>query len=328
MNDQYDSIALESLNFLERLKRIHPHYLAADCVQLQQELQQLRAFGYTIHSSEEFGLVLSELPDMVYSWDVAANLGTQYFGCEVRSFPFLDSTNRYAAQWAAEGARHGAVVVTDQQLKGRGRFERQWVSPAGKGLYFTIIFRPALKMREVPLLTLLVSVAVVEAIENICDIKALIKWPNDVLYEGHKLCGILAEARSDKTGKPNYAVVGIGVNANLEPEDFPSDAKGTSLKMIRQEKISRTHLLRCILKSVEKHYANFATYGFSYLKEQWYQKNGTIGREVTVNTNDGATVSGVALGLSDQGGLLVQLSDGTEVEFLAGDVSIGSTNFQ
>jgi BirA family biotin operon repressor/biotin-[acetyl-CoA-carboxylase] ligase len=333
MDYQYDKIDPATLWLLDQLKQSEsgirpPADLGVSPDQMRHGVDQLKQLGYQIQVSEEFGLKLSEFPEMIFSWEVSAKLPNRFIGSEVRSFPVIDSTNRYAKNWAVQGAPHGAVVVTDQQLQGRGRFDRNWASPKGKGLYFSVVLRPVFKMGQVSLLTLLMSVVVAEAANEISGIKALIKWPNDVLCEGRKISGILAEAKAGKGNKPDFVVIGTGINVNLDPDDFPQDAKGTSLKIIHQGKISRFEFFQRILQLMESHYVNFDAYGYPYLKEQWDKNNGTIGHEVVINTESGGNIAGSAIGLNDNGGLIVRLRDGTQRVFMAEDVSIGSFRFQ
>jgi BirA family biotin operon repressor/biotin-[acetyl-CoA-carboxylase] ligase len=291
------------------------------------DIAELKNLGYKIEEREP-GLILAGLPDTLYEWELADGLTTTHLGKSLRSFASLGSTNQYAFDWAGAGAPHGATVVSDQQLSGRGRFDRQWVSPAGKGLYFSLILRPDLPLQQAPLLTLLTAVAVAEAAREIPGVEAAIKWPNDVLCAGSKICGILAESKADKRGRLEFVVIGIGVNVNLDIEDFPPEATAVSLKLLHGAELSRTRFLQRFLIIMENCYTGFVDRRFVYLKEQWQRCNCTLGHDIAVNTNDGAVVTGLALDISEQGGLVVRLADGTLQEFLAGDVSIGSHSFR
>jgi BirA family biotin operon repressor/biotin-[acetyl-CoA-carboxylase] ligase len=169
--------------------------------------------------------------------------------------------------------------------------------------------------------------AVCNTMANLAHIEAGIKWPNDILINGKKVCGILAEAKLDKN-LVDYAVVGIGINVNLTEADFPSSyrAYSTSLLLETGKSWSRFTLLSEFLSVFDHHYHLFLREGFEYVKSKWLDYNITLGRTVKVSKTD-AVIEGTAVGINENGGLLVRLADGRVEEFMAGDVTIGTKQF-
>ena len=312
---------------MERIARI----LRLNHGELSEALRALEARGYKIVVDGDCSVRLLQSPETLFPWDVEDGISTHRMGRVTRVFEQIDSTNAFAAQWAHEGAPDGAVAAAEMQTSGRGRFDRQWASPAEKGLYFSLILRPDLPMAQVPMLTFLTAAAVAETLATATGIDAQVKWPNDVLVKGRKICGILAEARPAKTGrKAEYAVIGVGLNVNHEMNDFPPDCltAATSVHLETGYKIFRAGLLQKILEVMEYYYEQYRHEGFPWLYKVWMKRNCTMGRLVKINTNTEGIVEGITEGLSEQGGLLLRTSDGTLREFLAGDVSIGSANFR
>ena len=340
MNKEIQNLGQQSLAVLKFLKENQnesankdrmAQLLGLNHEEIAEALRTLETRGYQIVDDGRCGICLPHLPETLFPWDVEDGISTHYMGRVVRVFEQIDSTNTFAAQWVQEGAPNGAVVAAEQQLSGHGRFNRSWASPAEKGIYFSLILRPDLQMAQVPMLTFLAAAAVAEALVKETGIDAQVKWPNDILVNGKKICGILAEARPAKTrGKADYAIIGIGINVNHTENDFPTDclAAATSVRLETGNKIFRAKLLQSILQLMEYYYEEYKNKGFPWLHERWMKRNCTMGRQVKVNTNTEGIVEGETIGLSGQGGLLLRTADGTVREFLAGDVSIGSANFR
>lgn len=295
--------------------------------ELDNEINALIEKGYTI--TRELGIKLSELPDILYPWEIKTNLKTNFIGKYIEHYMTIDSTNKRALEWAHEGAAEGSVVIAEQQIKGRGRFDRHWVSTACKGIYLTVILRPRFNMGLASQLTLLTGVAVAQTMRKISGCEAALKWPNDVLIKGKKACGILAEARSRNADHPEYVVIGVGMNVNLNADDFPEDCResSTSLLLETGQEISRCRLLQEFLLVFENNYINYLEKGYDYLRKIWLENNCTIGRRVEIKTAPGQIITGEAVDLGFSGGLLIKNETGIK-EYLAGDVSIGSKNFQ
>ena len=169
-------------------------------------------------------------------------------GKKIFHYEEIDSTNREALDMAKNGAEEGTVVVSECQRQGRGRFQRVWESPRSKGTYFSFILRPCVPMKSVPQLTLLTGVAVAQSMREVSGCVASVKWPNDILINGKKVCGILAEAKTRKGGQyPEYIVIGVGMNVNFAYDEFPPDiqAVATSLFLESGHLINRVERRIC-----------------------------------------------------------------------------------
>jgi BirA family biotin operon repressor/biotin-[acetyl-CoA-carboxylase] ligase len=242
----------------------------------------------------------------------------------------VDSTNNIAYQLADAGVPEGTIVISEEQSAGKGRLKRNWLSPPSAGLFLSLVFRPPLEPAHIPQLTLLSGVAVNEAIEAVAHCRSGIKWPNDILINGKKVCGILAESKLANKGNSGFVVVGIGINVNMDYAGFPAELKDTaiSLKIAAGQEVCRLQLVKALLTALDRHYINFLKHGYPYLRQEWLNANITIGRTVKITKSEGKgdTVEGKAVDISQTGGLIVQFPDGRQEEFLAGDVTIGTAN--
>lgn len=255
---------------------------------------------------------------------VGSRLKTRFIGKPLHFFDVIDSTNTYALQLASEGASEGTVVIADAQSGGKGRLGRKWVSPAGVNLYCSTILRPAIPAGQAPQITLLAAVAVATAIGAVCRATPTIKWPNDVLVQGKKICGILAEMRT--RGQDLQAiVVGIGVNLNAQLDAFPADLreKASSLALLTGQLVDRGVFAASLLTHLEQLYVLWLQEGFPALRAEWERyATDLIGQQITVAATQG-TIRGKVLGFDDNGALLVQ-EPATSMprRVLAGDVSV------
>jgi BirA family biotin operon repressor/biotin-[acetyl-CoA-carboxylase] ligase len=250
-------------------------------------------------------------------------------GKEMYLYRQVSSTNNVARLMALSGAPEGTLVISNYQTggKGRGRMNRQWYCPSGKGLLMSMVLRPAINVQFVPQLTLLCAVVVAETIKKVTGCAAGIKWPNDILIGGKKVCGILAES-SFANGSPDFVIIGLGINVNLDRLDLPQDRleTSTSLRLELGQRVLRLNVLKQLICTWDKHYQGFIQGGPSYLRDHWIENNIILGRHVTINKEKGS-VSGQAVDISENGGLMVRFADGSIEEFLAEDVSIGSNTF-
>jgi BirA family biotin operon repressor/biotin-[acetyl-CoA-carboxylase] ligase len=239
----------------------------------------------------------------------------------------LSSTNLIAREMAADGAPSGMIVTSAFQSAGVGRLRRSWISPPGRSLLMSLLLRPRFSARLVPQLTLLCGVVLAETIREETGREAGIKWPNDVLMRGKKVSGILAQG-SVRGGDVAYVVLGVGLNVNQTEEELPQDCRdiSTSLRIETGRRVSRFAALRRFLLMWDKHFEAFSRDGYSYLREKWIESNLTLGREVSVRTADGP-VCGVAVDISERGGLAVRFPDGRTEEFLAEDLSLGRAHY-
>jgi len=251
-------------------------------------------------------------------------LQTKTIGHPFHFFPTIDSTNIYAARLAREGATEGTIVIADAQSGGKGRLGRSWVSPPGVNLYLSVILRPSVSAGVAPQLNLLTAVAVANAIADVCQLRPVIKWPNDVLVNGKKVCGILAEMQTE-AGALRAVILGIGVNINAPLSAFPEElhGKASSLLLVSGRTIERSTFTASLLTHLEKYYVLWIEQGFAALRMPWEQyASEVLGKRIAVAAPEG-TVTGTALGLDNDGALLVQSeTDGVVHRLLAGDVSV------
>lgn len=249
-------------------------------------------------------------------------LRTKRLGRSILFSREVDSTNEWAKELAMYGACEGTVVIAETQTGGRGRLGREWVSPTG-GLWFSLILRPKLRPTEAVKLTFVAGLAVAKVLREMFDLKAETKWPNDVLVNERKICGILIEM-SMKGETVNFVVVGVGVNANFDVEKvFPKPLRkvATSLENEVGRKVKLEHLFKGLLEKLENFYELFIKEGFDSVLEEWKNYAGFLGRHVEV-TSPTEKLSGYALDVDREGALVLRLEDGTIRRILVGDVSL------
>ena len=229
----------------------------------------------------------------------------------------IDSTNNYAKQLAGS-VPCGTVIIADHQTAGRGRMGRSFSSPKGMGLYCSVIYQPRFSMDKLPLLTVFAAEAARRAVLDVCGIDAGIKWINDLVYGGRKLCGILTELTFSSSGQPDHAIVGIGINCNQLAEDFPDDIRdmAVSLRQILNRKIDRAELATALLRQLDT---------AMEMPQPWlsdYRSHCiTLGQDAQLVQN-GQVRSAHVDGMDDSGALLVTLSDGTKERIFSGEVSV------
>lgn len=250
-----------------------------------------------------------------------AEIHTRWAGKHICYFKELDSTNIRAKQEADSGAVEGTLIVTDKQTAGRGRRGRSWNSPAGVNVYFTLILKPVYEPDKAAMVTLVMALAVAEGITLTCGLDAEIKWPNDVVVNGKKVCGILTEM-SMEHDRIRHVVVGVGVNAGLQ--EFPPEIAATaaSLEAECKRPVSRTALVANILEAFEKYYEGFRReLSLSGIREKYNGRLVNRDREVRVLDPKGE-FQGVARGINEAGELLVEHDDGSVTAVFAGEVSV------
>lgn len=237
----------------------------------------------------------------------------------VLRFDSLPSTNLEAARRATEGAPEGLCVVAAEQTSGRGRLGRQWFSPKGAGLYFSMVLRPTLPQSSWPLLTLMTAVAVHDALLESCELQTDIKWPNDIVAGEKKLCGILAETVDTAGG--SAVVMGIGIN--LTQHSFPPEVQdvATSIQGISGEPVDYELVLQTLVKNLSTQYGKFQTNPVSNLVEEWCARSSYCkGKRIRV-ADDNEMFEGITKGLETDGGLVVELDNGDQKVIRAADIS-------
>jgi len=252
---------------------------------------------------------------------VKENLRTNLIGKTIHWFSEVTSTNDLAKEIAAIGAREGTVILAETQTRGKGRLSREWASPKG-GIWLSTILRPRLSVKDIPKLTVMTSLAVAKTINQLFNLKPKVKWPNDVLINTKKVCGILTEANT-RDSITNFVVVGIGINANIELNSLPKQVRenATSLKHELKREIDREQFLRILLEKMEHYYGKLIDGKFSLVLKEWKSLCGFLGSYVEV-TSWKETIEGWAIDVDENGALIIRLQDGTLRRVLSGDVSL------
>lgn len=284
-------------------------------------IRQLEEEGYSIEAVRNKGYRLMASPDVVTAAELKTVLSTKWLGCGVNCFYETDSTNRQARRLAEEGAPHGTLVTADSQSAGRGRRGRNWESPHGVGVWMSFVLRPELAPVKASMLTLVAGMAAVDGIQRASGLPSRIKWPNDAVIEGKKICGILTEMSTEEDSI-RYVVVGIGINVNTE--EFPPEiaATATSLKLVLGREFKRAPLIGAVLESFERYYGRFMEYGdMTGLMDEYNEMLANRGRQVRVLEPSGS-YEGTALGIDKEGCLLVEREDGTVSAVISGEVSV------
>ena len=288
-------------------------------------IRQLEKDGYIIEAQNNRGYRLVEHcdADLFSKIEIEDKLETAWLGRPLVFHKETGSTNIDAKALAERGEASGAVVVADMQTAGRGRLGRGWAAPAGKNIYMTLMLRPDCPPNKASALTLVMAIAVYEALcELISKEQCGIKWPNDIVVNGKKICGILTEM-SAELDQIHYVVIGAGINVNQETFAPEIQETATSLYVERQKQSSRAALAARVLYYFEKNYAVFEkSWDFSGLVEKYNQFLVNRDRQVRVLDPKGA-YDGIARGINEKGELLVErLSDGAIVQVYAGEVSV------
>lgn len=237
-------------------------------------------------------------------------------------FDTIDSTNTKAKQLAAQGAPHGTVLIADSQTVGRGRLGRSFHSPAGKGIYLSVILRPQCHASALMHLTCATGVAMCDAVESACGIRPGIKWTNDLVFVKRKLGGILTELSLNPTGNAACAVVGIGINCAQAEADFPEDIRAiaTSLQMQLGNTVDRSRVIAAMLVALEK-MSRILLPQKAQIMEQYRLDCITVGQEISVVAGERVR-HGTAVSVDNEGALLVRFSDGSTEAVSSGEVSI------
>ena len=246
-------------------------------------------------------------------------LDTKVVGTKLFVFDSIDSTNTCAKALAEAGMEEGSVVFTDFQTNGRGRLGRSWLSEPGKNLLFSCILRPAVSKEQSGMLTFFAATGVARALESITKINVECKWPNDLLLQGKKCCGILLENSFGKE-QLEYSVVGIGINVNQHEFQNDVGSKATSLARVLNAEVDRKKLFQSVLRELDALYADARLARFSRIFLEWNNRCAMFGHEVSV-AREGATITGKALGLNSDGGLVLETPGGKEIVY-AGDVTV------
>lgn len=247
--------------------------------------------------------------------DIREHLTTNFIK-KIYAFETLDSTNTLAK--SLKDIEHATLIITDEQFAGRGRQGRKWSSEKGKNLTFSIIVKPNVQRGILGLLPLSAGLAVAEAIEATASLRAVCKWPNDVLIENKKVCGILCETTSRKEGL--FVIIGSGINVNQA--SFPDELSNiaTSLSIVMNKEVDRLDLLNAVLERFEHWYNEIVEGNSLQMLQQWKAHSTMLGKPIIVQEGN-TTRSGVAVDLTESGELILQ-TNSTTTKILSGDVHL------
>jgi BirA family biotin operon repressor/biotin-[acetyl-CoA-carboxylase] ligase len=289
-------------------------------------INQLKEEGYRIESVPHKGYRLVESPsDILSKGEIASRLHTKWAGRTLYYTDVTTSTNTDAKQYGEAGAPHGTTVVADMQTAGKGRRGRQWQSPAGTNIYFTILVRPTFSPDKASMLTLVMALSVAEAVEEITGLQAGIKWPNDIVINRKKVVGMLTEmAMTPELDEIQYVVIGTGVNVNTVLEELPEEIRetATSLKQESGQQVGRSALIERMLARFEYNYEIFEqTLDLSGLSAAYEQHLINVDAQVRV-LDPAGEYTGISRGITETGELIVEKEDGSVANVYAGEVSV------
>lgn len=283
-------------------------------------IEKLRALGVEIKGHTASGYQLQKLPDILAPSLIRPELGENQIGHRIVHYFRTDSTNNVALELAAQGAEHGTVVVAEEQTAGRGRLGRDWYSEKSSGIYASIILRPPLAPAAASVLTLLAGVAVHQAVRSTTGLPVDIRWPNDLLINGKKVCGILTEM-SAELDRLHAVVLGIGLNVNHR--EMPANLKqiATSLRMEGRKIYSRAQILAALLKELEKKYRLLLDAGSAAIAQAWAAASSYAeGKRIRVLSGSDEFAATTA-GLEPNGALRIRREDGREESLVSGEIT-------
>jgi BirA family biotin operon repressor/biotin-[acetyl-CoA-carboxylase] ligase len=285
-------------------------------------INSLKEEGYLIESAPKKGYMLIFSPDLLTSDEIAEFMKTKYIGKEIIHFDTIGSTNDAAKDSASKGANDGTVIISEEQTSGKGRLGRQWIAPKHKGIWMSIILKPEIGPVHVPKITHISAAAVVSALKEF-NIEASIKWPNDIIINNKKICGILTEM-SGEIGRVAYVVVGIGINANLESSDIPEDISGkaSSIYMETAKIIDRKSLAAAVLNNFEILYEKFIETGSIQDSIKICKENSILlGKSIRIIQGP-KELTAKAVDIGNDGELIVEFKDGRRESIISGEISI------
>ncbi|NGQ94537.1 biotin--[acetyl-CoA-carboxylase] ligase [Brevibacillus sp. SYP-B805] len=285
-----------------------------------KHIEELRQEGYRFEAVRRAGYRLLAAPDVIKAEEIQAGLATRLIGRVIHAYDDVTSTQLLAHEAAGKGAPEGTIVIAERQTAGKGRLGRAWHSPKGTGIWMSLIIRPSMPLAKAPQLTLLTAVSLAKAIQATYDLTVQIKWPNDLLYEGKKFCGILTELNAE-SDRINYLVIGIGINVNTVESDFPEELKAvaTSLRIASGKTVKRAELIQSFCRQFETEYEHYLAHGFERTRAEWESLSMSLGRMVTVRTIH-TTLEGKAVGLDPEGVLIVQDAAGRQHKVYSADI--------
>jgi BirA family transcriptional regulator, biotin operon repressor / biotin---[acetyl-CoA-carboxylase] ligase len=283
-------------------------------------IEKLRALGVAIKGHPRHGYQLEKLPDILVPSLVRAELPHGEIGHKVIHYFRAESTNSVALELDAQTGSHGTVVIAEEQTAGRGRLGRNWYSEKSRGIYTSIVLRPPLSPAAAPILTLLAGVAAHNSVRSTTGLRVDIRWPNDLLVNGKKVCGILTEMKAE-VDRLHTVVLGIGINVNhgSMPKELRDIA--TSLALEGGRHYSRLHILAELLRDVERYYHMLLKEGNAAIVREWSAASSYAnGKRVRVKAGE-CEYSGATAGMDASGALKIRRDNGRQELLVAGEIT-------
>ena len=313
MYTSFDNIGL--LKVLTLLKSHQSEFLSgqdlSDVLKISRvavwkHIKKIRSEGYTIKSKQNLGYKLIDNTKHLLPWEITENLNTKFIGKRIYYFDNIDSTQNFAIKIAPNKNENGTVVISKRQTLGRGRLKRKWKSPVG-GIWLSVIVHPQFRTSQITLVPIATSLALHKAIEKVFGIKTALKWPNDLTLKKKKVAGILLDT-SIQSNKIEFLVLGIGINFKIKPRNLEKLLKktpnfyGVSTLVEKNEK--PLPLVKQFLYELENIFQMINTRSNKKIVREWTKRSSTIGKNVSVTTDDGR-INGKAMKLDNDGGLII-----------------------
>lgn len=296
------------------------HELGVTRAAVWKVIKKLQGEGYIIDSSTKKGYKLVEKPNAITPEELRPMLESNSLGKEINYYNEINSTNEKAKALAREGSTEGTLVIADRQSAGKGRMGRSWISPEGTGIWMSLILKPEILPQYASQLTLVAGLCMCEAIIEVTGLEAYIKWPNDIVVNGKKVCGILTEMSAEME-RINYIIIGTGVNVNQKefPEDLPF---ATSLALEGGHNYIRASLIKAFLERFEKEYKHYKLSSSLVAILNRYEKHCiTLGKTVKITSGNEVFIA-EAKAVTGDGNLIVETETGEEKLVYSGEVSV------
>jgi BirA family biotin operon repressor/biotin-[acetyl-CoA-carboxylase] ligase len=285
-----------------------------------KQVQALRRQGYAIDGVSSQGYRLREVPDALHVLETDPGIRTDRIGRTILVKEVTESTNDDLWELGRRGAEEGTVVIAEMQRAGKGRRGRQWVSPANRNLYMSVLLRPPFPPADAAMVTLMAGVVLCRALEEVFSLQPQIKWPNDLLLEGRKAAGILAEMDAEQEGI-RFLVLGMGVNLNMGREMFPKDIRypATSVQLVLGRPVERLPFARSLLEHLDRGYGELLLGRGAAVLKDWHRYCAHPEERLEVRTAQG-TLEGRFRGLDEEGSMILETAPGKTEKVRAGDV--------
>ena len=289
-------------------------------VAIWKDIKKIRSLGYKIESKQNLGYRLLDSSELLLPWEVTQNLNTEFLGKRVYYFDTIDTTQNFAIKIASNGDENGTIIISKKQTGGRGRMKRKWKSPVG-GIWMSIIIHPKFDISYTTLVPIATSLALCIAIEKILKIKPELKWPNDVTLKGKKVAGILVDT-SIVSNEIENMVLGIGINFKIKPNEIANTMKKTpnfyGVATLTKKNEKALPLIQQFLYELENILQLISSSYIKKITSEWTKRSSTIGRNVSIVTNDGK-LNGKAIKIDSDGALIIYRCKNTK-RILVGDL--------